>query len=282
MEARVQKLIQAGLDSTNYRQFLGRAFEALAKEEQKFNFSAFSRKAGFSSRGFIKEVLVGEKRLTALSYPKVLKAMSLPSTLKAFFTLLVIREESELNHEKLNPTQIEDRIRDLKEKMLQQLQQTSNAGFIASALFKSYQVLEVYSALSNRVTGTHPHEVQRRTGYEKEICLKILDYLVLHKVAAKRLTGNYQALNPHAVFSSVGGNDGIKIVYLDSLNALRRKASVRFNGSDQLFSQSFFSVRKDRLPEMRKRLRELLQEFVETNELDEGDCIAKLIVGLYS
>lgn len=280
MDSRSRKLIEAGLGASDYRTFLAKVFEASVKEGQKFNFAAFSRKAGFTSRGFIKEVLDGRKRLTSLSFPKVVKALQIPALLRHYFTYLVLIEEPELNIDRLTNDQIKSKLQEIKDKLALQLRRSDDEAPIAKALFKSYQVLEVYSALATKDPGTQLKEVMSRTGYGADVCLEVLKYLVTQDVVTET-SGRFKALNPHAVYSSVG-SDGIKTVYLDSLSALKRKATVRFNGKDQLYSQSFFSVQKHRMPELRKRLREVLHEFVETYETDDGDCIGKLIVGLYS
>ncbi len=281
MDNRTQKLIRAVLESQDYRDFLSKLFIASSKEAKKFNYAAFSRKAGFTSRSFVREVVDGRKRLTSFSFPKFLKALSLPVPLRNYFTYLVWLEESELNHDKLSSEQIHQKIEEIRQRLSQSLLAAENSNSISTALFKSYQVLEVYSALASRGPGTELSEVESTTGYETRVCLQVLRYLVSQKVVLEQ-AGKFKALNPHAVYSSVGTEDGIKTVFLDSLSVLKRKATSRWKGEDQLYSQSFFSVPRKRLPELRKRLRDVLHEFIETYETDEGDCIGKLLVGFYS
>jgi uncharacterized protein (TIGR02147 family) len=280
MENKTRLLIQATFEAEDYRTFLSQVFEASTKSGKKFNFAAFSRKAGFSSRGFIKEVLDGRKRLTSLSFPKVLKALALPLSLRQFFTYLVILEEPELNHDKLTQVQISHRLSEIREKLKAQLEQTENEGSAAQALFKSYHILEVYSVLGNRQQGIDLSEVQRRTGLELEICQRVLRQLVEQKVITVK-AGRYKSLNPLYIFEGFGANEGFKNLYLETLGLMKRKANTHFKSHDQLFYQSFFSVSRQHIPELKRRLREVVTEFVEASENDDGDCVSKLMVGLF-
>ena len=47
-------------------------------------------------------------------------------------------------------------------------------------------------------------------------------------------------------------------------------------------AQSYFSVDKKRLPELKERMRKLLQEFIQSAENDDGDTVAKIHLALFN
>ena len=280
MEAREAQTIQAALEAEDYRSFLRILFLATAKNG-KINYSALSRRAGFSSRGFIPDVLEGRRRLTGNSFPKMLRLVSGPSAVKGAFTCLVQLEEPELNPDQTSEAELRLRLKDLRAKLKARLQATESSGPVfARTLFKSHHILAVYAALGDREPGMTIEEVARRSSVNLMICGQVVEHLLKQNVVREN-NGLFVAANPHLIFEGLGEEHGFKASYLESVAELRRKASDRFNAHDQLFCQSFFSVDRKRLPELKKRLRELVHEFVET-EADDGDAVARILVGLWS
>jgi hypothetical protein len=280
METRESQTIQAAIEAQDYRGFLRGVFLASSKNG-KPNYSALSRRAGFSSRGFIPDVLEGRRRLTGNSFPKMLRLVGGPSAVRGAFTCLVQLEEPELNPDQVSERDLRLRLNDMRGKLRARLQATgsSEPGF-AKSLFKSHHILAVYAALGDREPGMSVEEVARRSSVNLMICGQVVEHLHKQGVIREK-NGLFVAANPHLIFEGLGEDHGFKASYLESVNELRRKASERFNAHDQLFCQSFFSVDRKRLPELKKRLREVVHEFVEA-EADDGDAVARVLVGLWS
>jgi uncharacterized protein (TIGR02147 family) len=284
-EAQLLKIaIETGAGEADYREFLKRAMligNRSGSVKGRPNLAAFSRKAGFTSRSFILEVLDGRRRLTAKSYPKVVKALALPPKLKTYFQLLVAREEADLNIESLTAEQIELRLQALRGKFLLQAEGLEGEDKAAQAIFRSRDMLDCYAALGNRERGVELGEIVNKTGLPLETCQKVLAHFVAQTVVVEK-NGRFYSRNPHYIFKGLGANVGVKDCYLQSLAELRRKANGGFDQPDRAFFQSIFSVDRRKLPALKQKLWDVLNEFVESNENDEGDQIGKLVVGFYS
>lgn len=271
-------LFESCLKANDYRSFLAEVFSRAEKNDPKFSYAAFSRKAGFTSRGFVKEVVTGRKRMTAYALPRFVKALGLPTQVKTYFNYLVALEESELNSDGLATEQIQTRLQQLQAKFRLHLE--SLASDSTKTLFKSHQMLEVVSVLGNQHLGLSFDQITHRTRINPQICAEVLKRLLQEEVAVEK-NGKYFSKNPHFIFQGLGKNQGFKEVFLETLMNLRRKVTTSFDSREDLFFQSYFSVEKQRMPELKKRMRDLLQEFVQENENDDGDSVAKLTVGLF-
>jgi uncharacterized protein (TIGR02147 family) len=268
------------LQANDYRAFLNCIFSLAEEKDPRFSFASFSRKAGFTSRGFVKEVLTGRKRLTAYSFPRFVKALGITGVAKQYFTTLVALEEEELNSDRLTQEQLKDRLAQLRTKANLHLQTADSPDLdTAPELYKDYQVLEVVSVLGNREKGASFEQVIQRTGLEPYVAANILRQLISKKIV-REVNGRYISVNPHFVFDHLGEKSGFKEVYIQTLQLVRRKIASHFSSRDYLFVQSYFSVDRKRLPELKERMRELIHEFVQTHENDDGDCVAKLHVAL--
>src|SRR5262245_16374422 len=93
VRGRMVKLNRDIIMARDYRGFLKAVIAARAGQSGRVNYSALSRRAGFSSRGYLKEVLDGKKRVVPGSLPKFVKLFRLNRNLTTLFTILVALEE---------------------------------------------------------------------------------------------------------------------------------------------------------------------------------------------
>lgn len=73
----------------DYRKFLANYYEEKKAEKHSFSYQNFSRKAGFSSKSFIFNVMKGRKNISKSSVVNIAEAMSLSKTEAAYFEILV-------------------------------------------------------------------------------------------------------------------------------------------------------------------------------------------------
>lgn len=137
--------------ASSYREFLRIAVESAG------GVAAFSRRANFSSRSFLSEVLRGNRRISHASYEKVSKSLKLPSDLKALFQSLVAVEEPDVVSlpGKRDPAA---RLTELREKILAPRPQTDLKNLISTP-----HVPVIYAALGSRNKGATIGEIIRRT-----------------------------------------------------------------------------------------------------------------------
>lgn len=278
---REERLLRAALEAKDYRSFIATTISLTTKEGAKPNIAAVSRKAGFSSRSFIGDVIDGRRRLSSASLPKIAKALNLPTRLKTYFHLLVIREEEKLNIDRLKTEQIESKLADLRSRFKSQLQTSAIEEKAVNVMFKGRDMLDCYAALGSPEKGASLEEISRRTGIPLEVGGRLLQHFLARGIATEK-DGRYFSGNAFLFFKDIGGNEGAKSCYLQTMDELKRKANASFHAKDRAFFQFVFSVDQSRMPELKQKLWELMQEFVESNESTDGNTISKLLLGFYT
>ena len=273
------RLIQAALASSDYRSFIANIATAQSRNG-KMNMAALSRKAGFSSRSFIGDVIEGRRRLSPSSYPKLSRALSLSARLRSYFHLLAVRDEPDLNFEQLDQLTIDLRLKELRLRLETDLDSALNKNKKVDAFLKALKardMIDCYAALGN---GATLEEVASRTGLSINYVKFVLDHF-LSNATAKLENGKYFVDNPVVLFNDLGESQNVKSCYLQTINELKRKADSGFHNPDRAFSQFVFTVDSSKMPELKKKLWELMREFMESSEVSDGDRVAKLAVGFY-
>lgn len=274
-------LLKAALEATDYRSFIASALTATAKDGSKPNIAAASRKGGFSSRSFIGDVIDGRRGLSSASFPKMAKALNLPSRLKSYFHLLVIREEEKMNIDRIRKDQIDSRIADLRSRFKAQLERSVIEDKAVTVMFKGRDMLDCYAALGCPKKGATAEEISRKTTLPLEIVNRILRHFLLRGIVNEK-DGRYISANALLFFKDLGSNEGAKNCYFQTLDELKRKANAGFHAQDRAFFQFVFSVDQNRMSELKQKLWDVMQEFVESNETTEGNAISKLFLGFYT
>jgi hypothetical protein len=273
-------LLNAAIQAESYREFLARVLELKSTAEGRSNLAAFSRRAGFSSRSFVHEVLDGRRRLTAKSYPKVERALALPPRIRSHFKLLVSLEENDLNLERLNQEQIRAKLALHRHRFLTELEAKRNQAQFVEFVIRGRELLDCFAALGESNVGATLEEVMSRTGHTTMICQNVLTHFVRNKVA--ELKGErYIARNPMLIFNGLGRNLGAKECYLQTIGEIKRKATASFHGEDRAFYQAVISIDRHKMPALKQRLWDVFNEFVQESETETGNAVAKFLVGFY-
>lgn len=266
------------LKAPSYRAFLGAYFEASRSGGARLSYSAFARKAGFAARSYPRDVVAGHKRITARSLPRFLKALGLKGELRNYFTLLVALEEPELNPENHEAAEIRTRLERIRKRYSAR---DESARMQTREVYGRRGWLEVFASLGSRDEGASVDEILARCHMPREDCARVLGELTALGVARfEPDSGRYKPDNAHLIFEGLGGDAYFKDFFASSVHHIAFDARHRFKNEDRLFLSSVFSVRRQRLPALKKELRELLTRFVDGSEDPQGDGLARLAVGL--
>jgi DNA-binding transcriptional ArsR family regulator len=282
VQTKTLDILGAAVGAENYRDFLSAMFSVLGQHSRdgRFNHSMFARKAGLKSRGFAQEVVSGRKRLTAQSYPKFEKALGLPPRVTALFRLLVLRDEPSMNEEELTVKEIASRIESARARLQSDLDSSGSETHISRQVFRHRHVLTVYATLGNQKKGVTFEDIVRRTGLQPALVRRVLGHLVESDVAVEKAS-RFRSINPHLVFKGLGGDHPVKDAYLDTLSELQKSAAENFSDADKTFIHSHVSLDPRRLGELKKRLWDVVLEFIDECDDDDGEVVAKLLVGFY-
>ena len=98
----------------------------------------------------------------------------------------------------------------------------------------------------------------------------------------RRADERYHTTDLSLDLEMLGENQDFLSIYKDSLRAVAERVEPAKNSADQLFLHTAFPVRKSRLASMKERLRDVVMDFIDVEQEDDGDHVQKLIIGFYT
>jgi uncharacterized protein (TIGR02147 family) len=267
------------IDATSYREFLKLALKDSTHGKSQLTVAELSRRAGFSSRSYPADVMNGHRRVTLSSLPGFIRGLNLKGDQRILFCLLVSKEEPDVNVDGLTPKQIDKRLMKVRYRLHNRFSNPTSSK--PKALYQLQSCLEVYAALGTLKDGACLQEIRTRTRLSARDCEEALAHLEKFQVIRVdvALERYYPLENEHLIFETIKSNTPFQQHYLSMLSYFIKRASVDFDGNDRLFFSSTFSIRKERAPEFKRELRELVLRFIDNSEDPLGDSIAKMIVG---
>jgi hypothetical protein len=271
------------LEAKNYREFLLAWLKKQEEQKRKLNFSEMSRRAGFSSRSFIQEVLSGKRRLTSRSLPKMIRAFRLTGSEARLFQCLVALEEPDIDIGVRSPEHLTAELEFVRGKLLRRKRVLPSDERVKAArewAFRHRYVGEVYAALGTLENGASFEEIKDRTGLRRHICEEVLRLLV-SKNAAVYERNRFFARDMNLDIFRLGREESFNVLYQEVLAQIQKKSKISMCAEEEFYFHSAYSVRRDRMPEFKAKLKEVLMEFLDEAQDDEGDRVAKLTLALY-
>jgi hypothetical protein len=270
---------QSIIYANDYRSFLRALLDERRANGEKVNFSGLSRRAGFASRSYIKEVLEGKKRVAAPSLLRFIKAFRLDKTTGSLFSFLVALEEEDVNFEGLSSEHLRLKIEATREKLSRRISKSKNVNR-SDAFAPGPRAVEVFAALGSPERGASIEQIQSRSRLDQETCMKVLNYFLAKKII-RHEKGRYFLSQPNLDLGSLGKDLAFKKLFGRVIEELNQSHRSKLSSKEELFFYSAYSVRRSQLPEMKKRLRELLLEYIDTEQVDDGDAVVKTVIALY-
>lgn len=269
--------LESLLTEPDYTHFLQRYLAILSKTK-RVSYAHITRKAGFSSRAYIREIVIGKKRLTAKALPPLASALGLSGDLQKYFIYLAASKESDIqNLYRVKP----DALGKLRKKLLTQNYTRQESQNLGDRIYALPAVTQVFAALGDSNTGSTLEEIVAKIQMPRNMILETLWGLVGTGLVNLKADGHYVAQTEHVAFTELGKSEIFKKLYLENLLNTRRVAESEFESAQDLFFLSSFSVNSSRLPELKTQLRELLHRFVEESEQPDGDAVVNLVLGLH-
>jgi uncharacterized protein (TIGR02147 family) len=265
------------INAQNYRSLLKALIELERGRDGKINLSALSQRAGFSSRSYIREVLDGKKRLVLQSLPRFVRALRLNKTTEALLTCLVALEEKEANIEGLTTSQLKERAEALREKLRRRKNGVEKR---QDAFSFGPQALSVFAALGTPEQGADLAQIQSRSGADAKTCGLILGEMI-RKGVITNTNDRYYVSDVNLDLSNLGKDLAFEQLFGNVLNDLSRNYRKKLNSHEELLFYSAFSIRRERLPELKKRFREILLDMIDTEQTDDGDTVVRSVFALY-
>ena len=253
-----------------------RAFLRDYMKKTKISYRSLASKAGFASKSYLRDVQVGQKKLTERSLPKLMQALELNADSRKYFRLMVSFEEYNASSAEIKKDEIKRRMSRIKNRVC-----AKQDGFQVKALYSMKHCLDVYASLGSLEKGASLAEVVMRSRLGQDEAQGVLNELVRQNIIYSE-KDRYFVVNEHLVYDALAKNISFQENYVSSLQEAQVLANEKFDRKDQLFLNSTYSISKKNMPKLRQELRELLLRFADTTEEAEGDCLARLVVAFTS
>ncbi len=223
-----QRLIDSALKdklllSKDYRKFLKILIESSANTRGEQ--AKLSRKAGFSSRSYLSELLAGKKGLSRDSASRLKNGLQLSKFWGNYFDCLVWLEHPELCPRNITLEQIKSKITQLRSDIKNLSENNKIEKTVAEHLHRP-QVFQVYAALGSETKGASLKEIGERTGLQNPLIEKTLEQL-LKSQAVRQLKDRYYAeVSKADALNFSKRNELSELIRLITLDLQKKRESI--------------------------------------------------------
>jgi uncharacterized protein (TIGR02147 family) len=152
-------------ESEDYRSFMRILIEERTRLGFPLSYADISDYAGFKSRSFPRDVILGNKRITLRSLAKFVRGLRLDKDCAALFVALVERESSDCRSERQSIRAVEQKVQRCRSRIAR-LGKVSQPE--ADVLLNSTTLPKVYAALRQVRPGDTQLTISRRCRLKKE------------------------------------------------------------------------------------------------------------------
>lgn len=269
------------LSVKSYREFLGAFFLKKASWDQPkaLTFQEFSMRAGLASRSFLKDVIVGRKRLTPASFQKTILGLGLNKIWTEYLEALIGIEETMFQNRVLDQKYFSKKLQVLKKRLrLRKASQSVRTGSQIVEAFLDENFPEVYAALGTVENGNSLKQITRKVRLPEGQVKIILSRMAEVGLVVQQndiYFPQVEALNVEELKTSyVFQRD-----FFRSLEKVKRRFQTQVSSDESLFLTQTFSVASKDLKRFKESLAHVIDDFVADSETPEGDTIAELTLG---
>jgi hypothetical protein len=261
---------------TCYRGFLGLYLSPRGRKAQ------LCRKAGFSSRSYLSEIIAGKKGLSRDSFQRIKGALGSSSLWVNFFECLVWKSELSLRPKHFSHETNENKLNLLRSSLLQVSLQSHSTQDSKGAIrcVGQPQLFQVYAALGSENKGANMQEIIGRTRLNALTVEKYLRRLLMMEVIYEN-NGRYYApvnksdaltiKNPQTISNLMG--QVCKKIYQDRDRIARE--------SNSMVVYSAFSVSRQQMEIIKERLSSVIFEVLDEFQDDDGDGVQQLFISVF-
>ena len=265
------------LSSDDYRKFLRILIEDsnVNRGEQ----AKLSRKAGFSSRSYLSEILAGKKGLSRDSASRLKSALQLPRFWGSYFDCLVWLEHPELSPKNVHPENIKSKLAQLRT----DIGNTTNNDLLEKKVgqfLQKPQVFQIYAALGTAACGAVISDVVQRTNLSQPLIEKTLRLMIESGVVIKKGRRYFAEVSKADALNFKNKAELSELIRLITTD-LNKKREVIANSATSLTVYSAFSVHSSKRLALKERLQEAVFEVMDEFQDDSGDHVEQIFLNLF-
>jgi hypothetical protein len=278
-----QEDVQSLLGIDDYIVFLKFFLKPNGKISKPMTYAEFSRRAGFASRAFPRDVCLRMRSINTLTLPKFIKAMGLTGDWKEYFTLLVQKEKSDITPRELDKIKL--KLIQLRARIIHCAIRKTTIKDIALAdkIFSITDLPRIFASLGSLESGATLQEISMRTKIKTEELKMILAQMqgldLVEYIEDQKI---YRGKSLHLALTEIGESSFFKHYFLRSVRQLQQQSSSFFKSDEKLFLQTSLSISSvDKLKQLKNELREMIFKFAEENEDPNGTTLVDITLGMY-
>ncbi len=260
----------------DYRSFIKTFIEEINEVRVRpLTYAAIARRAGFSSRSFPRDVILGTKKLSSNSLYPMIKGLGIKDELAELFKHLVYLEQPETRINVKSTPEIERVIKNLKSRILKtkiMSQGDDPYGFDFFPL--------IYAACGTIEDGASFDEIKSKTKIERHIIENTMNELLKRNIVT-RTENRFYPTDPHLLFQEMVEGESFRNFFAFISSRAAFEAREDFSSPAKLFFTSCFSVEKKKMPQFKSELRSLILKFVDEQENPKGDHVASLVCSFF-
>lgn len=273
-------LFAAALEAKDYRSFLRLMMES-RHAHRAITLSELAKKSGFSSKGYISDLLAGRKKLTAKALPKILTALNLPKRLENYFELLAQLEEKSLRSPGLDEKEIQLKLKRLRRSFTDK-ESSGQTALLPKANSEIYRHLayKVYASLGSPEVGADFPQIVKRSGLSEAAARDALDALIAIKLAREEKGRFFCAIG---TIEALGLDQQTRFqeVLASATSALIQKIQQIHKFPNDFYFYSSFALDPEKELLLKKKLQELLCNFVDEHQNEDGELVKSIVIGFF-
>jgi uncharacterized protein (TIGR02147 family) len=263
--------------ATDYRKYLITIMDAHERARGRGTKALISRRAGFASRSYLTEILNGKKGLSRDAMVRIRTALKLRGPLAKFFECLAALEHPEIRIHEMNPARLREKIKSLRTELTNFSEEQNK---IASPHLQNPEIFQVYAALGPEAVGATIQEVLFRTKISESMARKGLGQLISSGAVLKN-KDRYHAVASKTDALSSQDEIAISEMIQKVCASIQKNRQQIVADKKSLGIYSAFSVRREKIGELKKSLEAALFEVLDEYQDDSGDCVEQVFLSLF-
>lgn len=272
------KLSKELLEAKNYKEFL-QVF--CNKKIGGLSYSNLAKRSGFSSRAYLREIVLGHRKMSSKSAVKIIKGMKLTQDWGLYFSYLLALDYPELMPE-LTANELILKIKKMA-KMLKlntlKIKNVTGDIKLSEEILKIPNFALIYAAIGLDSSEITPNIIATRTDLnlkEVKVSLSLMENLGLINISSQ----NICSTENHLFLSEAGKSKIVQQFFISALLNLKKEAERSFDSNEKLFHQSYLCVKKSKLKTLKQELNKKVLDFVNDNLDSDGDKVISVVLGL--
>jgi len=259
------------------REFLHALFQSMSK---KPSLGEVCKRCGLNSKSYLSEVMNGKKLLSLESANKLAHGLKLNVTLTKFLETLILSERAQQNGNQREWERFQNLLERQRKKFQQKNSVIDSTQINVEEIVEHRIIFEIFAGLGSEVQGASLEEIQMKTKLSSQQISPACKLLVKHGYIEARENRFYVKANG-VDFKNLNFSLNFAKAFSEEASHISRHSQRLIATQEALCLYGAFSIDPQKQIEFKEKLRDLLLEFMNEVENDNGSKVAKICCAFY-